>query len=626
MSKDQLELPIYLFNEGNNTQAYKLFSPHKEGREWIFRVWAPNASCVSLVGDFNGWNCDRDIATLIADGIWEMRSRECKEFDAYKFCITASNGVKVLKADPYAIHAETAPQNASKVYSLPNYKWKDKDWLERRAKSDTYSSPMNIYEVHLGSFKKFDDGNYFDYRKLAKELVPYVKNMGYTHIEIMPIMEHPYDGSWGYQVTGYFSATSRYGKPEDLMFFVDKCHREGIGVILDWVPAHFPKDIHGLFRFDGTRLYEVDDDMMCEHREWGTRIFDYGRNQVRSFLISSANFWLKEYHFDGIRVDAVASMLYLDYGRANGDYKPNEFGGNYNLKAIDFLKQLNKSVLTENKGAIMIAEESTAFPMVTKPTEVGGLGFNYKWNMGWMNDMLSYVSLNPFYRKDNHNKVTFSITYAYSENYILPLSHDEVVHGKCSLINKMPMDYNDKFEELKAFYGYMIGHPGKKLLFMGGEFGQFIEWDYKKGLDWLLLGYDKHKRLQSFVKDLNKYYLKHKEMYELDSSYDGFKWCVVDDNTQNIVSFVRYSSDGDFTLVIVNFSPVTRTKYEMGVPKNGKYKVLLDSASVKYGGSKTKSTKVKAMKGDRHGYENYIRLDIEGNSVMFLKCNDKKED
>ncbi len=503
---------------------------------------------------------------------------------------------------------------------MDKYNWSDDEWIEKRDNTNSFEAPMNIYELHFGSWKQYPDGNYLSYKDMAKELIPYVKKMGYTHIEILPMTEYPFDGSWGYQVTGFFAPTSRYGLPKDFMYFVDKCHKEGIGVILDWVVAHFPKDEHGLMEFDGSRLYEYTDELKCEHKEWGTRIFDYSKNEVKSFLISSAMYWLSEYHIDGIRVDAVASMLYLDYGRKNGEWRPNCFGGNYNLEAIDFLKELNKTCLTEHKGALMIAEESTAFPMVTKPSEDGGLGFNYKWNMGWMNDMLSYVSLDPFFRKDNHNKVTFSITYAYSENYILPLSHDEVVHGKCSMIGKMPLYYDDKFEELKAFYGYMIGHPGKKLSFMGNEFGQFIEWNYKQGLDWLLLDYEKHRKLQDFVKALNKYYLDNKEMYEQDCSYDGFKWLVVDDREQNIVSFVRYAKDGDFTVVLVNFSPVKREKYDMGVPKAGSYSVKLDSSLEKFGGHKIKNKSYKAKKGGMHSCDYHITLEIEPNSVMFFKC------
>lgn len=625
MIKKNLELPIYLFHEGKNFQANKFLSPVREGKNWVFRVWAPNAFSVSVVGDFNNWTDGVNAMTIVGDGIWECRIPDLEIYDTYKYCITDKNGKKVMKSDPYAYHAETAPANGSKLYDIGGFKWSDDNWLINRETVDKYKSPMNIYEVHLGSWKRKNNGDFYSYRELADEMIPYVKSMGYTHIEVMPITEFPYEGSWGYQVTGFFAPTSRYGTPKDFMYFVNKCHKAGIGIILDWVIAHFPKDEHGLYEFDGTKLYECNDDMMCEHKEWGTRIFDYGKNEVKSFLISSAMFWIENYHIDGIRVDAVASMLYLDYAREHGQWKPNKNGGNYYLEAIEFLKELNTAVLTKHNGVIMVAEESTAFPMVTKPAEVGGLGFNFKWNMGWMNDMLSYVSLNPFFRKDNHNKITFSITYAYSENYILPLSHDEVVHGKCSMINKMPGDYEEKFDELKAFYGFMMGHPGKKLNFMGNEFGQFIEWNYKQGLDWMLLSYEKHVQLLSFVKDLNKFYLKHKELFEQDCSYDGFRWICVDDNLQNIVSFARYDAEGNHTVIIVNFAPVTRYNYLMGVPEKKIYKAVLNSNDAKYGGSDKEQVKFKATKGAMHGMDYHIEMTIPASSVMFLKCAKSKK-
>ena len=469
----------------------------------------------------------------------------------------------------------------------------------------------------MGSWRRYADGNILNYRDLADELVAYVKQMGYTHIEILPISEYPYEGSWGYQVSGMFAPTSRYGTPDDFKYFINKCHKNKIGVILDWVCAHFPKDAFGLYEFDGEPCYEYSDPLKQEHKEWGTRVFDYGRREVHSFLISSADFWVSEYHVDGIRVDAVASMLYLDYGRQNGEWRPNVSGGNYNLEAIGFLQKLNSHMLSKYKGLLMIAEESTAFPNVTKPPQDNGLGFNFKWNMGWMNDMLSYVSLDPFFRKDNHNKVTFSITYAYSENYVLPLSHDEVVHGKYSLLNRMPGAYMDKFNSLKAFFGFTMAHPGKKLLFMGGEFGQFIEWDYKKQLDWFLLDYDSHRTLHEFVKDLNAYYLANKEMYYLDTTYDGFKWICVDDNTQNIVSFIRSDGEGNYTIAVVNFSPVKREGYCRGVPEKRSYKVALNSDDKKYGGESDKLA-FSAKKGEMHGYPYHIEMTIPGNSVMYI--------
>lgn len=620
MKKDELSLPIYLFHEGTNYESYKLFMPHIEDGEIVLRVWAPNALCVCVVGDFNEWTPDENPMTEIAEGIWEYRSTQLKQYDSYKFCIETKDGRVMMKSDPYAAHAETAPANASKIYIHEDYSWKDAEWMDKRERMNSYVSPMNIYEVHPGSWKRYEDGNLYSYRALADDLVGYVKDMGYTHIELMPITEYPYEGSWGYQVTGMFAPTARYGTPDDFKYFVDKCHSAGIGIILDWVIAHFPKDAHGLYEFDGTMLYEVNDPIMCEHREWGTRIFDYGKNEVKSFLISSAMFWMEAYHIDAIRVDAVASMLYLDYARKQGEWRPNKYGGNYNLEAIEFLKKLNSTVLGKHRGALMIAEESTAFPMVTKPASVGGLGFNYKWNMGWMNDMLSYVSLNPFFRKDNHNKVTFSITYTYSENYILPLSHDEVVHGKCSLFNKMPGEYEEKFAALRAFYGFMMGHPGKKLTFMGNEFAQVIEWNYSQGLDWCLLEFDRHRQMQQFVKDLNKYYLKYPDMYQLDCSYEGFRWICVDDNRQNVVSFARYDREGNHTVVVVNFSPVDLPIYEMGVPEKKVYTVVLDSNDAKYGGNNTQTLKYKATKGEKHGCKQHISMSIPGNSVQFLRC------
>lgn len=624
MLKKLDELPVYLFHEGNNFKSYQFFSPARKGDKWRFRLWAPNATACAVVGDFNKWNPTANPMMRLTDAIWEIEIEGLKCFDTYKFAVTDAKGITKLKADPYARHSETAPSNGSKLYDDDKFKWLDRRWLNSRINSDTYKEPMNIYELHLGSWKRHADGNVKNYRDIADELVDYVKEMGYTHIELMPITEFPYEGSWGYQVTGFFAPTSRFGTPDDFKYLVDKCHRANIGVILDWVIAHFPKDEHGLYEFDGTCLYENSDELMKEHKEWGTRVFDYGKNEIKSFLISSAFFWIEEFHIDGIRVDAVASMLYRDYGRQNGEWSPNKYGGNYHLEAIEFLKKLNSAVLSTHKGVVMIAEESTAFPLVTHPPKDGGLGFNYKWNMGWMNDMLSYMSLDPFFRKDNHNKVTFSLTYAYSENYILPLSHDEVVHGKCSLVNKMPGEYEEKFAALRAFYGYMMAHPGKKLMFMGGEFAQFIEWDYSKQLDWMLLDYDNHKKMHDFVKDLNHIYLDNKALYRLDSSYDGFKWVVVDDNKQNVLSFVRYDGDGGHILAVFNFSPVERKGYVMGVPEKKLYKSIINSNDVKYGGTDTEPISVAAVKVESHGFPYCIALDIAPNSAVFYKCRSNK--
>ncbi len=613
----------YLFHEGTNYQTYKLFSPQKEREEgkdgYRFTVWAPKAHSVSVVGDFNNWDRNRNPMEKADEEIWTAFIPGIKQYDAYKFSVEQQDGKIVNKIDPYAFHFETPPATASKIYDIEEYSWKDKAWMKERETYNPYASPMNIYEIHLGSWKRQEDGNVYGYKDIADELIKYVKKMGYTHIELMPISEYPFEGSWGYQVTGMFAPTSRYGTPADLMELIDRCHRAGIGVILDWVLAHFPRDEHGLATYDGTAQYEYADPRKGEHREWGTKVYDFGKNEVKSFLISSAMFWFDKYHIDGIRCDAVASMLYLDYGRKAGEWVTNKDGGNYNLEARDFLRQLNTAILSKHHGAITIAEESTAYPMVTKPAYDGGLGFNFKWNMGWMNDSLHYLKLDPFFRKDNHNNLTFAITYAYSENYILPISHDEVVHGKASMLSKVPGDYDEKFEGLKAFFGYLMAHPGKKLTFMGAEFGQFIEWNYKNELDWFLLKYDKHKQIQNFVKDLNAFYLANKAMWEMDCSFEGFKWIVVDDNTQNIISFIRRAANGEEVICIINFSPVSREKYVMGVPEYTTYKTELISSMNKYGGNTDRRMSYKATKRESHGYPYSIKIDIPKNACIFLK-------
>ncbi len=618
-SKDT-DYPIYLFHKGENYEAYKLMCPHpatvnrKNG--YIFRVWAPQALSVSVVGDFNKWDRSINPMKKISVGIWEVFVDGAKIYDNYKYSVEQANGRLVLKSDPFALHTETPPGTASKVYDIEGYEWTDHDWMEKRAKTEHLKSPMNIYELHVGSWRKYDSGDFYDYSKLADELIPYVKEMGYTHIELMPITEYPYEGSWGYQVTGMFAPTSRYGTPKDFMEFVNRCHEEGISVIMDWVSAHFPKDEHGLYMFDGHPLYEYSDNTKREHIEWGTVIFDYGRNEVLSFLISSAMFWFEIYHIDGIRMDAVASMIYLDYARSDKKWTPNIYGGNYNLEALEFIKKLNSAVLMKYKGALMIAEESTAFPMMTMPSYLGGLGFNYKWNMGWMNDTLKYIKVDPFFRKDMHTNMTFSFHYAYTENFILPLSHDEVVHGKGSLINKMPGYYEDKFRGYMAYLGFMMAHPGKKLMFMGGEFGQFIEWDYKRQLDWFLLDYPTHRSLNNFVKDLNRFYLDNREMYELDQSPKGFEWICGDDNKNNVISFIRYAEDGRFLIAVSNFSPMERKGYDIGVPYQGRYKTVINSEHYMSGG---KAEIYTALKAAKHNKPYKISLNIPPNSVIYLK-------
>lgn len=613
-----LEKDLYLFHEGTNYQSYKIFSPTKIDDGFLFRLWAPHAKEVSVIGDFNNWDLNKNKMINIGNGVWEIFIKEAKNFDIYKYLILMPNGKTIEKADPYSLHTETPPSNGSKLF-VSNYSWGDSLWLSKRKNTNSYESPMNIYELHLGSWRRHENNVVMNYKTIADDLAKYVSEMGYTHVEILPITEYPFDGSWGYQTTGLFAPTSRYGSPDDFRYFVDTLHKNNIGVILDWVISHFPKDSHGLANFDGEATYEYSDPLKSEHKEWGTKVFDYGKAEVKSFLISSANYWINEFHIDGIRVDAVASMLYLDYGRKDGEWRPNSFGGNYNLEAIDFLKQLNSYILSSNPGALMIAEESTAFPMVTKPPYDGGLGFNYKWNMGWMNDSLKYFSSDPYFRKDMHDKLTFSITYAFSENYILPISHDEVVHGKCSLINKMPGYYDDKFALDKAFYGYMMSHPGKKLTFMGTEIAQFIEWDYKKELDWILLSYDKHKAFQLFVKDLNNYYLNNNEFYELDSSYDGFRWVIVNDNTHNIISYRRINKLGDYTQVILNLSPLKRDNYYVGVPEDTQYKIVLCSEDKKYGGNGINKKTYKPIKGNMHDFNQYISIDIPANCALYLK-------
>ena len=586
----------------------------------VFRVWAPGAAAVSVAGDFNGWDSAAHPMERIADsGIWECVVSGLKEFDAYKYSVTSIAGVTVLKSDPYAVHFETRPSNASRVYDLHPYVWRDGDWQRRQREQPAYDRPVNIYEVHLGSWRRYPDGQPFSYEKIGDELIPYVQEMGYTHVEFLPVMEHPYDGSWGYQVTGYFAPTSRYGTPRDFMMLIDRCHQAGIGVILDWVPAHFPKDENGLYRFDGTPCYEYADPRKGEHAEWGTCVFDYGRPEVRSFLISNALFWFERYHIDGIRVDAVASMLYLDYNRRHGQWVPNVHGGRENLEAVEFLQRLNEAVFAEYPHAMMIAEESTAWPLVSRPPDCGGLGFNFKWNMGWMNDMLRYMSLDPLARKYNHNNLTFSFFYAFSENFMLPVSHDEVVHGKGSLIQKMPGSYEEKFASVRTFLAYTIAHPGKKLLFMGCEFGQFREWDFENGLDWLLLDYESHRMMQYFTRSLNRFYRENAPLWEVDFSWEGFHWIASDDSAQSVISFRRIDKEGKELIAVCNFNPVLRERYRIGVPEQAVYTEVFTTDLREFGGAGVLNGEVTAEAMPMHGFDQSVSLTLPPLSVLFLR-------
>ncbi len=575
----------YLFGKGTHYEIYEKLGAHiteADGRKGVyFAVWAPNAAGICVVGDFNNWCGDNyEMRRHDDSGIFELFTENAHEGSLYKYLIYTKDGRMLYKADPYATYSQRRPDNASIVYDINRYQWNDGQWLAEEEKVAPTKKPMAIYEVHLGSWKKKDDGTpegFLNYRESAVQLVDYMKYMGYTHIELMGIAEHPFDGSWGYQVTGYFAPTSRYGTPEDFMYFVDYLHQNGIGVILDWVPAHFPKDEHGLANFDGTTTYEYADSRKGEHPDWGTKIFDYGRTQVISFLISNALYWVEKFHVDGLRVDAVASMLYLDYGRNQGQWVPNKYGGNGNLEAMDFFRHLNSVMRSRNPRAITIAEESTAWPGITASEEKGGLGFTFKWNMGWMHDFLEYMKLDPYFRSNNHNKMTFAMTYAYSENFILVLSHDEVVHLKCSMINKMPGEYEDKFANLKVGYTFMMGHPGKKLLFMGQDFGQWAEWSEAKSLDWHLTNETMHSDLQKYVKSLLSIYNRYKACYELDQDPEGFEWMDPDDYTRSIYSFVRKTMDGrDSILYVCNFTPVARPDFRVGVPCPGRYTLLLN--------------------------------------------------
>ena len=577
------------FFGGTDSEAYRFLGAHRAQRGgeegYLFRLWAPNAARVSVVGDFCAWDASAFPMARGEHGSWEKFIPGLKQFDTYKYAVTSARGKTVLKADPYALHAETRPGTASKLYDLPDYRWGDGAWRASRASAPIDRSPLNIYEVHLGSWRRHENGDFYDYRSLAHDLADYVAGLGYNCVELMPVTEYPLDDSWGYQCTGYFAATSRYGTPEDLMYLIDHLHQKDICVILDWVPSHFCKDEHGLIDFDGTPCYEYADPLKREHAGWGTRVFDFGRGEVRSFLLSSAAFWLREFHVDGLRVDAVASMLYLDYGREDGNWTRNRNGGRENLEAIDFLRALNKTAYSINPNVLMVAEESTAWPLVTRPPQDGGLGFTLKWNMGWMNDMCHYLKLDPWFRQYHHKDITFSLMYAFSENFVLPISHDEVVHMKGSLRGKMPGDDRQQLSGVRVFTAYMLAHPGKKLTFMGAELGQWHEWDFASQLDWYLLENEENRQLHRFFKDINAFYLSQSPLWDIDFSWEGFEWLVPDDNHNNVVVFLRRDRKGRELIAAVNFSPVAQGEYRFGVPPKKRYREVFTTDCAEYGGT-----------------------------------------
>ena len=619
---------VQAYTNGEAIRAWEFMGSHAQERDgqqgYVFRVWAPHAQAVSVVGDFNRWDEASNSLSPIGGGLWEGFIPGLERYDIYKYAIRSRDGRTLMKADPYAFHAETRPGNASKLYELGSFQWNDQSWMEYRKKNPVYHRPLNIYEVHLGSWRRTGDGQFLSYRGIADYLVPYVKEMGFTHVEFMPLTEHPLDDSWGYQCTGYFAATSRFGTPDDLMYLIDQLHQAGVGVILDWVPAHFPKDAFGLYEFDGEPCYEYQDMRKGEHADWGTRVFDYGRNEVRSFLFSSALFWLEMFHIDGLRVDAVASMLYLDYGRQGGEWVPNIHGGNENLEAVDFLQKLNERIFGEHGDVMMIAEESTAWPKVSHPVSEGGLGFNLKWNMGWMNDVLHYMKLDPYFRQYNHRDITFSFMYAFSENFILPLSHDEVVHMKGSLLNKMPGTYEEQFHGVRAFYTYMLTHPGKKLLMMGSEFGQWNEWHFEYSLDWHLMDNEINRKTKDFFQAANHLYLAQPALWQEDFSWEGFEWIYADDNQANTISFIRKDDKGDFLVTVCNFSPVDRTGYRIGVPVPGAYTCIFNTDDVSFGGEgRGDKEPVKSTYDPCHNREQSIVITLPPMSAVIYKCTRK---
>ena len=621
---------LEVFHTGDSVRAYDFLGAHLVNRNdkngVVFRVWAPTARSVSVAGDFNNWNNEANYMYNIGYGVWEVFVEGVKEFCTYKYCIESEYGDRLMKADPYAFHAQTRPGQASVVYDIESYSWNDSEWFNKRKENNISSSPMNIYEIHAGSWRKYPDGNFFNYQKLADELIPYLKEMHYTHVQLMPIMEYPYDGSWGFQTTGYYAPTSRYGTPSDFMAFVDKLHGEGIGVILDWVPSNFPTDDFGLARFDGSPLYESNDPKTSKRDSWGTCLFNYARFEVTSFLVSCAMFWLDKYHIDGLRIGALSSMLYLDYGKTEGEWEPNKFGGKENLDAVDFVKRLNTAVHMYHPDVMMFAEENTSWSKLTHKIEDGGLGFDFKWNMGWMNDMLHYMSLNSMWRPFNHDSLTFSFYYAFSEKFLLPISHDEVSHGKGSLIKQMPGKYDEQFAGVRAFITYMYAHPGKKLVFMGTEIGQFDEWNHEEAIQWDLLEFEKHKKLRTFFKELNKFYLDCKPLYELDTVWKGFDWIHHDDYTNSVIAFKRTDKNGDEIVSVCNFQPIRRDEYCIGVPKYGLYDEVFNSDEERFGGSGVvngNNIKTEVMK--IHGFDQGLSLTLPPLSVIYLRCTKELE-
>ncbi len=628
MIEKKNDLAPYLFHQGTNYTAYDYMGVHPEGDSFVFRVWAPNAERVFVVGDFNAWQNENPMTKITAGGIWETKipSTQISGESCYKYKIQ-SLGRELIKADPYAVRAELPPATASVISTIDGYYWRDHGWLSYRKNKQgkMYAEPMNVYEVHLGSWKRHPDGGYYSYAELAMELAPYVKQMGYTHVELMPVMEHPFDGSWGYQICSYYAPSARFGTPKEFMAFVDSMHEAGIGVILDWVPAHFPKDEHGLYEFDGQPLYEYQGYDRMEHAGWGTRRFDVGRNEVQCFLVSNADYWIRKYHVDGLRVDAVASMLYLDYDKKPGEWIPNVYGDHRCLEAIAFFQKLNSYLKEEFPDVLMIAEESTAWANLTTFAD-GGLGFDMKWNMGWMNDTLSYAVLDPIYRRYHHDKLTFSLTYAFGEKYLLPISHDEVVHGKKSFLDKMSGDYWQKFANARAFLGYMMIHPGKKLLFMGSEIGQFKEWDYASQVEWFLLDYDSHAKFQYYTAELNHFYLQTPALWQVDDSWEGYQWIDADNQSQSIISCRRIDKKGREIIALINFTPVAREDFLLGVPQSGVYEEIFNSDKKEFGGSGVINEGELHTTGEAWNYcEDSVRLRVPPLGLLVLQCKNTKK-